>query len=63
MGKQEKNRKEIKMEDLIKLWEKRSKKYTRLGREATDRVRVEGLLAIADTYSLCADELRRKLKE
>lgn len=51
------------MKDLIELWERRAEKYHKLGRDAIDELKAEGLFAMAEAYGVCANELRRKLKE
>ena len=49
------------MENLIKAWIIRSEKYYRLAGKTQNEVKGECLLAIAETYNLCADELKRAI--
>ena len=53
------------MEDLIKLWEKRADRNEMRASDyySTRTELAEMLTAEAYVYKLCADELRRKLKE
>ena len=51
------------MDDLIKRWEKLSDKYFEQGRDHCNQITAEQLLSCAETYSICADQLRRKIKE
>ena len=50
-------------EELIKLWEDRADKCDKLSADQTNTYTTERLLAEADTYRLCADELRRIRKQ
>ena len=49
------------MKNLIETWERRSKKYSKLGQNAIDEIRAEGFFAMSDTYDICAEELDRKI--
>jgi len=51
------------MKSLIKNWEKLADKYMERGRAATNSYTAERLFASSETLVLCADQLRRKLKE
>ena len=51
------------MDTLIKLWEDRADKCERRASDQTNEYTIERLSAEAVTYRLCADELRRKIKE
>ena len=49
------------MKDLIEVWEKRANRYSDLARNETNNFALERLYASAGAYSLCADELKRKI--
>ena len=51
------------MKDLIKSWEKLADKYFEQAIEHVYEGVGERLLSAAETYSICADQLRRKLME
>ena len=51
------------MNDLIKSWEKLAEKYFEQGRKHSSPITADQILASAETYSVCADQLRRKLNE
>ena len=51
------------MKDLIKSWERLADKYFEQGRDHRNPITADQLLSSAETYSICADQLRRKLME
>ena len=52
------------MEELIERWEKMSANYHKLAGESDNRPMVQqGLYSASESYSVCASDLRRKLKE
>ena len=52
------------VEELIERWEKMSAKYHKLAGESDNRPMVQqGLYSASESYSVCASDLRRKLKE
>ena len=51
------------MEDLIKSWKKLADKYFEQARDHRNPITADQLISSAETYSICADELRRKLNE
>ena len=51
------------MNDLIKSWEKLAEKYFEQGRDHQNPITADRLLSSAEVYSVCADQLRKKLDE
>ena len=51
------------MKDLVKSWEKLAEKYFEQGRDHQNPITADRLLSSAETYSVCAEQLRKKLDE
>jgi len=52
----------FKMNDLIKSWEKLAEKYFEQGRDHQNPITADRLLSSAEVYSVCADQLRKKME-
>ena len=52
----------MELDSLIKIWEDTAERYEKKAREHINITTAERLFSAAETFKLCADQLKRRMK-